>query len=69
MRGQTRKIGIQRNAFGINITLKEAERVLPMTEEEFLKELEEIKKKKFAEMNGLKYVKSEEGDGNEQSKM
>ena len=47
---------------------EEAERVLPMTEEEFLKELEEIKKKKFAEMNGLKYVKSEEGDGNEQSK-
>ena len=35
---------------------EEAERVLPMTEEEFLKELEEIKKKKFAEMNGLKYV-------------
>ena len=41
---------------------EEAERVLPMTEEEFLKELEEIKKKKFAEMNGLKYVKGEDND-------
>ena len=47
---------------------EEAERVLPMTEEEFLKELEEIKKKKFAEMNGLKYVKGEEGEDNDQSK-
>ncbi len=47
---------------------EEAERVLPMTEEEFLKELEEIKKKKFAEMNGLKYVKGEGSDGKEQSK-
>ena len=41
---------------------EEADEILPMTEEAFLKKVEKINKMKLAEMNGVPYVEEEDED-------
>ena len=44
---------------------EEADEILPMTEEAFLKKVEKINKMKLAEMNGVPYVEEEDEDDGE----